>query len=312
MSTKTKSTETVQKATDREIYDEAEASYLTAEGLASASARIVELKRLESIVRVVEAGDGPPVLFIPGVMTTGVVFARLAAQMPDYRCIMVDRPGVGLSPPLPTPPTTLADHERLGDHLLVDILDGLEIEHAHVVCTSMGGWSAFRSVAAHPHRFNKMVALSFQIGAGVEKLPWSMRIPQIKFLTPQRLKASPKLVRGMLKSAGMKKAIEQGYFTDEMLSYQSIVLRHTDTFGNESLHSPAPDLEHPADVLANVTIPVHLFWGTDDLFGGETKAREFAAKLPNATLQLVEGAGHAPWFDEPELGLKAIRDHLGG
>ena len=310
MSSATKKRDDNANTTDREIYEKAEASYLAAEGI-EATARFVDLSRLESTVRIVEAGQGPPVLFVPGVMTSGVVFARLVAQMPDYRCIMIDRPGVGLSPPLPTPPTTLAEHERLGDHLLVDILDGLQIERAHVICTSMGGWSAFRSVAAQPDRFDKMVALSFQIGAGVDKLPWSMRMPRIAFLTPQRVKASPKLVRGMLKSAGMKKAVDAGYFTDEMLAFQSVLLRHTDTFGNESLHSPLPDVMHSDELLAKVTIPVHLFWGTDDLFGGEAKARDFVAKLPNATLQLVEGAGHAPWFDEPELGLKAIQDHLG-
>lgn len=298
-----------QVATDREIYEQAEARYLAAEGL-NGSARFVDLKRLESTLRVVEAGEGPPVLFVPGVMTSGVVFARLAAQMPDYRCIMIDRPGVGLSPMVPNPPTSRADHDRLGDHLLVDILDGLDIDRSDVICTSMGGWATFRSIAAHPDRFDRLVALAFQIGAGVEKMPLSMRMPRIPFLIPQRVKATPGLVRGMLKSAGMKKAVKSGYFTDEMLEFQAILLRHTDTFGNESLYSPEPDILHPDEVLSRVDIPVHFFWGTDDLFGGEKKAREFSAKLPNATLQMVEGAGHAPWFDEPEMGLEAIRKHL--
>ena len=40
--------------------------------------------------------------------------------------------------------------------------------------------------------------------------------------------------------------------------------------------------------------PVHLFWGTDDVWAGEKSAQEFANALPNATLQMVEGAATPP------------------
>ena len=55
-----------------------------------------------------------------------------------------------------------------------------------------------------------------------------------------------------------------------------------------------------------MSAPVHLFWGNDDLFGGQDSAEEFARLLPQATLQMVEGAGHAPWLDEPELAAAAV------
>jgi pimeloyl-ACP methyl ester carboxylesterase len=34
--------------------------------------------------------------------------------------------------------------------------------------------------------------------------------------------------------------------------------------------------------------------------GGTDIAEEFTANIPNASLQILDGAGHAPWFDEPE------------
>lgn len=312
--------------TDTDISDAEAAEFLRAEQVllescgVHAEAQVIRLKRLKGTARVLIAGDGPPVLFVPGVMNAGAVFAWLVGQLPDYRCIMVERPGTGLSPALATPPETLEAQREFCDSFLVDILDGLHIDRGHVVCTSMGGWATFRSLAAHPERFMRVAALSFQVGAPIDKVPWSMRMPLIKALLPRRLKAGRGMVRASLKTAGMKNTIKQGKFSDELLDYLAALVRCTPTFRNESLCSPRPvtskgrnlEVEHSPELLAKVTAPVHFFWGTDDLFGGETSARTFASMVPHSTLQLVEGAGHAVWLDEPELALAAVRAHLAG
>lgn len=295
----------------------AERAYLASEGV-SAETQIIELKRLGSTARVLLAGDGPPVLLVPGVMTTGVVFADLVARLPDYRCIMVERPGTGLTPALPSPPTTLEAQRGMADDFLVDIMDGLSIERCHVVCTSMGGWATFRGAAAHPERFLSITALAFQIGARLDKLPWSMRAPLIKALIPRSIRANRALVRASLKSAGMKATVEAGKFSDEMLDYMVAAMRYTEMFRNETLCSPrvvtpsGPVVEarHSPELLAKVAAPVHLFWGTEDFFGGVNAAEEFASLLPNAELQMVAGAGHAVWMDEFELAVAAVREHL--
>src|SRR5262245_34972941 len=59
--------------------------------------RRVTLPRSGIEVRVQEAGSGPPVLFVHGTMSAGSVWAPLARLLPDYRCVLLDRPGCGLS-----------------------------------------------------------------------------------------------------------------------------------------------------------------------------------------------------------------------
>lgn len=298
----------------KKLFRQAEKTFLESEGL-EAEPEFVDLPRLGGTARVVTTGDGPPVLMVPGVMSTGVAFAGLARHLPDYHCIMIDRPGTGLSPVLPTPPTDLAKQQHAADNLLVDLLDGLGIERSHVICTSMGGWTTFRSAAAHPDRFNRISAIAWQMGARMTGVPWSMRLPIPKALIPKRLKASPKMIRSMLAKSGMRSAIENGGFSDEMINYMAALMSHTETFGNDSRYSPRGWREealHSADLLSEVTAAVHLFWGTDDPFGTVEAAREFVALLPNAELQLVDGAGHSPWMDEPELAITAVRNHLGG
>jgi Alpha/beta hydrolase family len=71
----------------------------------------LELGRTGATVHVQEVGDGAPVVFVHGASTAGTSWASLAARLDEFRCILIDRPGCGLSPPLSE---GLADMARLG------------------------------------------------------------------------------------------------------------------------------------------------------------------------------------------------------
>ena len=126
------------------------------------------------------------------------------------------------------------------------------------------------------------------------------------------------MVQTMLRMGGMRGTVDNDKVSDEMLDWLVSLFRDTETFGNDVRYSPRPAgiagaidaVRHPPELLAKVTSSVHLFWGADDLFGDESSAREFAEALPNAELQLVPGAGHAPWLDEPDLAAEAVTNHL--
>lgn len=280
-------------------------------------ARNIELHRLGCTARVLEFGDGPPIVFVHGVMTAGASWASLAARLPDFRCIMLDRPGCGLSDPAANPPLTLPAQQQLADHLLADVLDGLDLPSAHVVSTSLGGWFAFRSAAAHPDRVQRIVGMGFQGGARIERAPLFMRVQTPPWLAG-RVRLPKAVIRSMLKSAGMRGAIESGGFSDEMLNWMVALLNHTETMRNELLTAPGPiglrgpidAVLHSPDALARITAPTLLFWGADDPFGGELAAREFADQLPAAAVEIVLGAGHAPWLDQPRRAAEAVRTHL--
>jgi pimeloyl-ACP methyl ester carboxylesterase len=57
-------------------------------------------------------------------------------------------------------------------------------------------------------------------------------------------------------------------------------------------------------------MPVLLLWGDEDPNGGESVARAFASRLPNATLEVIRQAGHAPWIDELDLCADRTRAFL--
>lgn len=58
-------------------------------------------------------------------------------------------------------------------------------------------------------------------------------------------------------------------------------------------------------------VPTLLLWGGDDPFAPVAGAHRFAAEIPGATLDVVEGAGHFVYDDEPERTSAAVAAFLG-
>lgn len=274
-------------------------------------------------VRVQEIGEGPPLVFIHGAGVAGSSWVLLADALKDeFRCILVDRPGCGLSDPIPNGPMKSPDEfKRFADDLTPNILDGLELEEASLACTSMGGFFGFRAAIAHPHRVTKLVEYSWAMGTPMAKVPMMMRLgsPAPMKAMMVRMPINATAVKMMLKQVGMKRAIESGNFDDDMLAWSVAIVKHTGTFKSEtdnntfiSLKGENPEFLFTDEELQRLQMPVLLLWGDEDSNGGTSEAEAFAARLPNAVLETVERAGHAPWIDEIEFCSAKTRSFLRG
>lgn len=272
--------------------------------------RNLALERTRTAVRIQEIGDGEPVVFVHGASNGGASWASLAARLGGFRCILVDRPGCGLSPRLDR---RHADMDALGafaDALVVDVLDALDLPRSHLIGTSFGGYFVLRSAAAHPDRIDRLVTLSWSFGAPMEATPFVMRIamqPVLRRLAT-KIKPTERMARAMLKQIGLWHAVESGRFGAVEMAWFLSLLRDTDTMRNEIDATPRivtmrgfnDDTLLPRSMLARVTAPTYMLWGEDDPMGGTHTARQFVRHVPNAELELMAGAGHAPWMDDPD------------
>ena len=95
----------------------------------------IHFDTLDGDIRVQDVGDGPPllVLHMDG-PTAGACWALLATQLPNRRCLFVDRPGYGLSNSLllDTP-----GWKTFGDQFVAEVLDALDIDRADLVARSI-------------------------------------------------------------------------------------------------------------------------------------------------------------------------------
>src|SRR5438132_13442169 len=104
-------------------YRDAERKFWESLGVTPTERRI-HLKRADVTVRIQEIGDGPPVLFLHGALASGVSWGNLAARIKGFRCLLLDRPGTGLSDALKRP-LTVDGLPQFADALGIDILDAL-------------------------------------------------------------------------------------------------------------------------------------------------------------------------------------------
>lgn len=285
------------------------------------SERRIALRRTGCTVRVQEHGSGPTLLFVHGAATGGSSWADLVVRLDGFRCVLLDRPGCALSDPLPAPLRRIEDIEAYADGLIADLLDALGLERAHVVATSYGGYFALRGAAAHPERFDRVVELGWTIGAPMAKVPFVLRVMSVPGL--RRLSglipANQRIVRRILRQAGLGRAVDSGAFSPAALAWFTSVLRDTPTMRNELTATPRVvrpirgmngRVLLPAALRARIVAPSLFVWGEKDPNGAATIARDFVAPFPEARLELLAEAGHSPWIDEPDRVADAITSFL--
>jgi 2-hydroxy-6-oxonona-2,4-dienedioate hydrolase len=281
----------------------------------------IHLGRNDVDVRIQELGSGPPVLFIHGANTSGASWATLAAKLDGFRCLILDRPGTGLSQPVPRR-IDKASLQDIADTLVVDILDALDLPSAHLVATSLGGYIGLRAAAASPERIDRMVQFSWPVGAPIRHLPWALRamtIPGLSRLAAS-IPANERSVRMLFRRLGHTAKLEDGRITREDLDCYLAMLRYTDTLRNEiaparALISPIRGLaalDLTDEMLRKVTCPTLFIWGSQDVFGGPDVAQQLVARIPNAELDLMPEAGHSPWLDDLDRCATAVTMFLRG
>lgn len=245
-------------------------------------------------------------LFIHGGPNSGSTWAPLVEHFSGYRCLVVDRPGTGLSEPYTVTRDNLAQY---GDAFVGDVLAALEVDSAHVVASSFGGMLGLRSAAAEPQYFRRMVQMAAPaLAPGSPTPPFmkAMSVRPIRWLIG-KLPPNQKANDSILRQLGHGVSIDEGRFNPVFNDWYLALQRYTDTMENDgnmigrfvSLRGFDSADSIPDDVFAAVEAPTVFLWGADDGFGGEEVARGVVSRMPNAELVMIPGFGHLPWLDDP-------------
>ena len=277
----------------------------------------VTLPRIGVRVRVQEVGEGEPILLIHGGPNSGSTWAPLVQHLTGYRCLIVDRPGTGLSEPYMITRDNVAE---FGDQFVGDVLTGLGLNSADIVASSFGGMLALRSAAADPRYFKRMVQMAAPALAPGSATPPFMRvmgIPPLRWLI-SKLPPNQKANDSILRQIGHGATLDGGGFPELFDEWYLALQRHTDTMEHDGGmisrfvtwrgFDPADSI--PDEVFADVATPTLFLWGEDDGFGGEDVARGVAGRMPNAELVMIPNFGHLPWMDDPQSIAEQTRSWL--
>ncbi len=221
--------------------------------------------------------DAPPVVLLHGAMaSSSQVLHELADLMAGHRVYAVDVIGQSvMSADVRLP----VDDDSYG-RWLVEVLEGLDLEAAHVVGVSWGGFVAQRLAILAPERVRKLVLLvpagivSGPMWAGFWKLGWPMMMYR-KFPSEAR---RAKLFRHLLTTPDDPSWVP--FLGDAFLAYRL------------DMRIPAVTKDGELDALAAPTLVLGA--GADLSFPGAKMLRRVRELLPNAEVELLEGHRHCP------------------
>jgi pimeloyl-ACP methyl ester carboxylesterase len=297
-------------------FESAERRLLEAYGL-EVESRFLELRDPPMRTRVMETGEGMPVVLVHGGGAVGASWAPLMARLSGVRMLVVDRPGFGLSGNFNYRGVNLRQH-AVG--FLESVLDALSIERAAFVTNSMGGLWSFWLALDRPERVTSLAQLGSPALLLDTLAPLPMRLLSIRGLNRLILameKPSPERARTFLTRLGHDEAVINRQlpkeFFEMVAAYQKLPNYATTWLTLVErclgLRGAVPDVHLDEDELRQVLQPTLFVWGDGDAFGGPEIGERAVHIMPNAEIEVVSG-GHLPWLDKPTGSAMAISGFL--
>jgi pimeloyl-ACP methyl ester carboxylesterase len=251
--------------------------------------------------------NGVPLLLIHGFASNGGEFRRLTPALAEGRAIIIpDLPGFGHSQRVPAP--TEAYTHRGQAALLRELLDGLAVAQVDVGGASYGGGVALQFALDYPDRVRRLVLLDAQAyegggGAWVASLPFGLD----RALTWYVLGGGPGAAMLTVSACAPDGATcSRGEFEaarDRIVR----IAGHTEAL---LAFSRTARVARIPQEIGNVAQPALVVWGRQDGIIAPEFGERLARELPQARLEWVEGAGHVPHIERPEVVLPLIEAFL--
>jgi pimeloyl-ACP methyl ester carboxylesterase len=238
---------------------------------------------------VLEAGSGPPLVYLHGAGTvTGFDFA--AAWSRKFHVIIPYHPGFGASA---DDPAVTEIHDYVLHYL--ELFAALELREFRLVGQSMGGFIATKFAIEHGARVEKLV-LVCPIGIPV---PPGHQTVNFLAVPPEELPAllghNPQTVIKHLPAGAPPPE-----FIAERVKEAATAGRLLDG-GKRTFDEKLPRYLH------RLTMPTLLVWGNEDKLTPTAQHKTWAKALPNAKVRLFDNAGHLV-LDEAPAAVDAIAD----
>ena len=274
--------------------------------------KMISLRKSGVNVRYTEMGDNklPTIVLMHGVPENLQAWYDVAPHLAEkYHVLAFDWPGFGGSEPL----TNLKDYTSLNfAEVTVDFMDTLNINQATLMATDIALLPALLVGLEHPDRVSKLVVMDGIPFPRPQYSSWELKsfarkgsiIGKALVRWFPSVTAKISFLKGFYRGHSIPKEVRQEFAIDgNNKSTQDAFLSYFQNFhiGQKYFEQHAQELQTPVLVI----------WGKYDRFINVKLAYEIVEKLPNATLEIINRAGHYIHMDSPQQVVETATRFLG-
>ena len=264
-------------------------------------------------VSYLDVGQGRPALFIHGILTNGLLWRHLisATASQDRRCIAVDLPGHGHTPPIPegedSSLTALAQR-------VIELCDHLGLERFDLVANDTGGAVAQIVAARLGERLSTLTLTNCDTEGNTPPTLFKpvavvARVGLLAKAGPRIASSRRLMLRGL--TAGYRHPgrlppeVVDGYYRPVFGTTQS-----SRAFARLAAAISSDDLAAVRPQLAQLKVPTLIVWGNGDLFFPLKWGQRLRDLIPGTTTFATLDGGRMHFPDEraPEF-LPLLQQH---
>lgn len=261
-----------------------------------------EVRLGRDVIRYREFGSGPTLVFVHGILASGVLWRDVVAGLSGrFRCVVPELPLGGHAVPM-SPETDLSP--RGVARLVADFMAVLDLRDVTLVGNDTGGAVCQIVIAEHPERIGRLVLTNCD--AYEAFFPWQLSLfhygPRLfgaHFVDAMAWVLRARLDQRLLLKVVAKRRVDEAtldaYFAN--LTSNPGVRRDLTRFLQKV--SKRYTLE-AARRFPDFRRPVLIVWGEDDVFFLSRYARRFSEDFPDARLRFLSGSRAFVPEDRPE------------
>ena len=261
-----------------------------------------EVKIPQGTIRYRESGEGPPIVFVHGLLVDGRLWRKVTPLLEDrYRCIVPDFPLgshlIPMNPDADLSPPGLA-------RIVAGFLEALDLDGVTLVGNDTGGAISQITAANHPERIGKLLltncdAFENFLPPAFRPLQWAARVPGLLTGVLQSMRLDPLrrtpiaygwLIKHDPAGAPLREWVEPFLSSGEIRRDTVKVLRGI---------NPRYTFD-AAEKLRAFDRPTMLAWAVEDRFFKLSFAERLAETISGATLERIEDSYTFVSEDQPE------------
>jgi pimeloyl-ACP methyl ester carboxylesterase len=249
-----------------------------------------------------DTGGGDPLLFLNGLAGDHLYWkGQMRTFAAHFRSIAVDNRDAGQSDYV-TEPYSMVD--LAAD--VIGLLQALDLPPAHVVGLSLGGMIAQEVALAQPGRVRSL----FLVGTLARADDWFKATLDVYSHIRRQVADTPGFFNALLPWLVSHRFFESASKVEWLQAFlrQAPYPQRIDGFFRQFEAMREHDT---LDRLGAIRCPTLVAAGEDDLIAPPRYARQIAACIPHARLEVLPGVGHAPPIENPRGFNRLLADFLG-